>query len=236
MSDRNRSGLPFDAENAAESRLWDALGGIRDEEPSPQLRQAFYRRLEKAGRPTLSVRLGKFLGFSGNSGWLTATACLLIGLGAGKLTSEEPVDSGSRLTALEENVVMLNRNLILDRLENDTAGKRLRGVMDAAQVAGDDSEVVLALLNRAENDRVPSIRSAAINALGTQLNNPDVGGPLMEMLQQTESPLVQMALVDLVLRNGSQQQVLQLQKFAEADLLHPDIAGHVSTSIKRDII
>lgn len=235
MPDNKTPELPFDAENPAEQQLWNALGDVSAEEPSPRLRQEFYRKLAHASRPTVAAKLREWLGFSGNAGWLTATACVLLGLGAGQLFSA-PADDQERLAALEENVSMLSRSLILDRLENDTASKRLRGVMDAAYVAGTDAEIATALLQRATQDRVPSVRSAAIEALGTQVKTPEVGARLMALLEQSESPLVQMALVDLVLRNGSSEQMARLQELADNGVLHPDIARHVATSLTRDLI
>jgi hypothetical protein len=235
MSDKKHTKLPFDGESKTEAALWDALGELPDAEPSPGLRQNFYHELEKASRPRFQDRVRDLLGFSSNAGWLTVAASVLVGLGAGALL-EKPADDGLRLAALEENVSMLNRSLILDRLENDTASKRLRGVMDAAFIAGGDTEIADALLLRATNDPVPSVRSAAIGALGTQLATPAVGKRLMDLLQQAESPLVQLALVDLVLRNGSERQINQLEHLADDGLLHPDIARHVATSLKRDLV
>ena len=235
MPDNKTPELPYDADNPAEQQLWDALGDVSAEEPSPRLRQEFYRKLAHASRPTIAMKLREWLGFSGNTGWLTATACVLLGLGAGQLFSPPGHDNG-RLAALEENVLMLNRSLILDRLENDTASKRLRGVMDAAFIAGNDAEIATALLQRATQDRVPSVRSAAITALGTQVKTPEVGVRLMELLEQAESPLVQMALADLVLRNGSAEQMTRLQQLADNGSLHPDIARHVTTSLTREMI
>lgn len=235
MSDKRTTDRPFDGENPAEERLWTILGDVPDGEPSARLRQSFYQKLEHASRPALLERLGNLLGFNGNAGWLTATACVLLGVGAGQLFGGPP-DSNDRLAALEENVSILNRNLILDRLDNATASKRLRGVMDAADVVGNDSEIATALLQRATNDRVPSIRSAAISALGDQISTPAVGAQLMDLLLQTESPLVQLALVDLVLRNGTVDQLLELQKLAENEGLHPDITRHVANSLERDLV
>ena len=233
MSNDEKMELPFDGETAEESQLWKALGDIPGEEPSPQLRQNFYRNLEKASRVSIATQLRGLLGFSGNMGWLTATACILVGIGAGQMVGGPAGDDdGMRLAALEENVSMLNRNLILDRLENDTASKRLRGVMDAAALVGDDEEIATALLLRATDDRVRSVRTAAITALGPRMAAPKIGGRLMELLQSTESPLVQLALVDLVLRNGSNQQISELQTLAADGLLHPDIASHVLTSLE----
>lgn len=235
MSDKYPSELPFDGENKAETALWDTLGELTEKEPSAELRQRFYRELEKAGRPGPVERLREFLGFSGDAGWLTAAACALVGLGAGQLL-ESPADDGLRLAALEENVSILNRSLILDRLDNNTASKRLRGVMDAAVLAGSDAEIVNALLLRATNDPVSSVRTAAIGALGTQMGTPGVGKRLMDLLQQAESPIVQMALVDLVLRNGNDQQISQLRLLASDGLLHPDIATHVANSLTGDLV
>ncbi|MGH8168840.1 MAG: hypothetical protein ACREQ1_16490, partial [Woeseiaceae bacterium] len=133
------------------------------------------------------------------------------------------------------DVTLLNRRLILDRLENETPGKRLRGVIDAADVAADDVEIARALLVRATEDRVPSVRSAAIDALGSRINAPAVGEQLMNLLEQADSPIVQFALVDLVLRYGNDEQVDQLLLLAEGDRLHPDLKRHVLGVLKRDI-
>ena len=112
--------------------------------------------------------------------------------------------------ALEQNVSMLNRSLVMDRLQNDQPGKRLRGVMDATYMATEDPDIAMALLDVALNDRVATVRSAAIESLGAQINTPTIGVQLMQTLQNAESPLVQLALVDLVLRNGNDEQVDQL--------------------------
>jgi hypothetical protein len=233
MPENQHPGVPPEFENAAEHALWTALGKVEAAEPSPRLRQSFYRRLEQASRRTWHEKLRDTLGFRGNAGWLTAMACLLAGLGIGQLTGGGD-DAGARLAALEQNVTMLNRRLILDRLESDTPGKRLRGVLDAAYVAGDDAEIAHALLARATGDRVPSVRSAAIDALGSRIDAPAVGRQVMDLLRQADSPIVQFALVDLVLRYGNDEQIGQLLTLADDGRLHPDLKRHVFTALKRD--
>ena len=235
MSDKKLSDLPLDSEHAAENKLWNALGQIEMDEPSANLRRGFYQKLEQASQPTPMTKLRDLLGFSGNNGWITATACLLVGIGAGQLLVESGDADTVRLAALEQNVSMLNRTLILDRLENDSAGKRLRGVIDAAYLAGDDAEIAGALLQRATEDRVHSVRAAAIDALGPQIGTPSIGKKLMGSILEADSPLVQLALIDLVLRNGNQQQINQLLKLAEDGHLFPDLSRHVLTSLKRDV-
>jgi hypothetical protein len=121
----------------------------------------------------------------------------------------------------------------MDRLENVSASKRLLGVMDAAGIAEHDSEIARALLTTAVDDRVYSVRAAAIDAIGPQLNRPAVGDELMALLEKTDSPLVQLALVDLVLRHGNSQQLDQLVKLSERGGLHPDLVQHVKSAVLR---
>ncbi len=85
MSDKKLTDLPLGSDDTAENELWNVLGEIEAEEPSAGLRAGFYRKLEQASRPTPIARLRDLLGFSGNGGWITATACLLVGLGSGQL-------------------------------------------------------------------------------------------------------------------------------------------------------
>lgn len=236
MSDKRKSHLPFSSDEPAENTLWDSLETMEVEEPSQDLRKNFYAKLEQATRPTLSSKIRDFLGFSGNAGWITATACLLVGLGTGQIISADSADSSTeRLAALEQNVSMLNRTLILDRLDNDSAGKRLQGVMDAAYFAGEDARIADALLQRATRERVHSVRAAAIDVLGRQLGAPSVGKRIMDSIAGAESPIVQLALIDVVLRNGDQQQLQELLKLAQDGLLYPDLTQHVLTSLKRDV-
>lgn len=234
MPEPTRPGVPGEFEEPSERALWQALGEIEPDEPSPRLRQGFYRRLERASHRTLLERLREALGLGGNAGWLTAAACLLAGLGIGQLAADGGDDAGARLAALEENVTALNRRLILDRLDSEVPGKRLRGVLDAAYVAGDDAEIAQALLVRATGDRVPSVRSAAIDALGARIDTPSVGRQVMDLLQQADSPIVQLALVDLVLRYGNDEQVDEVLALAEQGYLHPDLKRHVLSTLKGD--
>jgi hypothetical protein len=232
MSDKRKSGVPFESDDAAEQRLWSDLENLPQEAPSQRLRHRFYDELEHADR-RLHRRRRWF-------GWLTAPAlaaavgCLFVGLVAGLLLGDSPAANHSELAQLQQQVAILNRNLVLDRLENDSASKRLLGVIEASDLAEHDPEVRRALLKRAVDDRVHSVRSAAIDAIGPRVGSPAVGDELMASLEKAESPLVQLALADLVLRYGNPQQMEQLLQLSERGLLHPDVAKHVKSSVSRD--
>jgi hypothetical protein len=231
MSDNNTHNVPFESEDQSEQKLWSELAAMPRQAPSDDMRRDFYRELDRASTSSWAERVRTWLGLSGNAGWLTATACLLFGVFAGFSLDTAVTEDTSRMESLEQNVALLNRELILDRLEDATAGKRLRGVIDAGYVVEDDAEVARALLTRATEDSVQSVRTAAIDALGPRVSSAAVANELMRLLENAESPLVQLALVDMVLRHGSTSQLEQLLELAERDALHPDLVRHVKHSL-----
>jgi HEAT repeat protein len=107
-------------------------------------------------------------------------------------------------------------------------------VIEASDLAEHDPEVRRALLERAVDDRVHSVRSAAIDAIGPRVGSPAIGDELMASLAKAQSPLVQLALADLVLRYGNPKQMEQLLQLSERGQLHPDVAQHVKSSVSRN--
>jgi hypothetical protein len=61
-----------------------------------------------------------------------------------------------------------------------------------------------------------------------------VGHELMASLEKAESPLVQLALVDLVLRHGTAAQLEQLMRLSERNALHPDVVQHIKASVLKN--
>lgn len=227
MTDRKRTGVPFEAADEDERALWDALVDVPRAEPSRRLRQSFYARLEEASRPRWWQRLGPSLGLLGPPGWATAAGFAVVGLLLGMVVNTPPDSDTERLTALEANVQALNKTLILDRIANPSASKRLAGVMDAMSGHSNDPEIAQALLGLATEDRVYAVRSAAIDALGPQLGRSSVASEIMALLDATDSPHVQLALIDLILRHGTADQVRRLNELARSGGLHPTLAAHV---------
>lgn len=236
MSDRKNQTLPFTSSDPAEGKLWQALGDLPRAEPPASLRRTFYSELEKADSRGWSGRIRGWLGFSNNVGWVTAAVCLLMGVAVARIGTVPDASESDRLATLEQNIALLNRELVLDRLQDDAPGKRLLGVHDASNLVQHDEVIAQALLVRASEDSSPSVRSAAIDALGPQLQSATVGEELMSLLENAESPIVQLALTDLVLRNGDRQQLDQLLRLANEQRLHPDLVRHVRKSLGSETI
>jgi hypothetical protein len=231
MPDKETFSVPFEGSEPTEQELWAALRGLPRGEPSGQLRRRFYSSLHQAGSRPWTERLGQWLGLRPGGGWVTAAACLVLGFGFA-LVIDRPASETPRLVALERNLAQLQRDLILDRLQDASANTRLKGVVDATRVVASDPQVVQALLVRAAQDRSPSVRSAAIDALGSQLRSGEVETGLMSLLEGAESPIVQLALVDLFLRHGDAEQIRQLQALVGSGRLHPDLVEHITNAVR----
>ena len=229
MSEKRKGGVPFESDDAAEQQLWSDLENLPQEAPSQRLRHRFYDELEHADRRLHHRR--RLFGWITAPGLAVAAGCLFVGVLIGVLLRSAPTADHSELAQLQQQVAILNRNLVLDRLGNDSASKRLLGVIEASDLAEHDPEVRRALLERAVDDRVHSVRSAAIDAIGPRVGSPAVGDELMASLEKAESPLVQLALADLVLRYGNPKQMQQLLQLSEQGRLHPDVAQHVKSSV-----
>lgn len=237
MREQKPPSLPFETTDTEEQALWAALADLPRDEPPGSLRRGFYENLEAAGRPTAMARLSEWLGFGSHAGWVTAGVCAVLGFGISQALLQQetlPVAApteDARLAALEDNVALLNRELVLVRLNADSATTRLQGVVQATSLAASDDRITRALLATALEDRSLSVRSAAIDALGPQIGDEALGQELMRQLETAESPLLQLALVDLVLRHGNTRQVEQLLTLAQQERLHPDIATHVLNAL-----
>jgi hypothetical protein len=235
MPDRNHPSLPFDSEDAQEQELWQRMQDLPAVEPPEHLRRRFYEELETASAPTLGQRLRDWLGLSGNTGWITATACAVLGFGLAQTLSQPAPDDSSRLAVLEQNVALLNRELALDRMQAQTVSTRLLGVQNAGSLGQADPAVIDALLQRASEDRALSVRSAAIEALAPHLADAEVGDALMGLLEAADSPIVQLSLVDLVLRHGTGPQLERVRRLADTGALHPDLVRHVNNAIGSEV-
>src|SRR5688572_33271699 len=115
MSEKHRNGVPFESEDAGEQQLWRDLEQLPQEAPSPRLRRRFYDELEHADRRLHRRR--RWLGWITAPGFAAAIGCLFVGVTIGLLLRNPSAPQRAELTQLQQQVAMLNRNLVLDRLE-----------------------------------------------------------------------------------------------------------------------
>lgn len=214
--------------------VWHALGRLADEEPSAALRSRFYALLEAyqeglAHRERLGDRFAAWL-----AGWwprrptrqlaLTAAA-LVVGLVAGaRLDRAVP---GGEIAVLRDEVASLNRRVSLSLLRQDSATARLQGVSYSRRAPADD-ELVTALLETVDGDDNVNVRLAAVDALARFAHRPPVIEALRRSLLRQESPLVQLAMVDLLLEIDGAETTKVIRQLYAREGLDDTVRRHIA--------
>ena len=214
--------------------LWEKLGDVSDEEPSLRVRGRFYEMLEtyaegsrQAHRPSV-VELRPRAAESAPAPWwrsrglvmgAIAAGALLVGIFAGQHLPGARVEQ-DQIAALRSEVYRMRQTVALSLLENQSPTDRLRGVDYSARINSPDDQVLQALLDTLDRDGNVNVRLAAADALQRYINQPLVRRRLRDSLRRQESPLLQVALLDMLAEGRDSQarpEILQLANEPDAN-------------------
>ena len=151
---------------------------------------------------------------------------LAIGVGLGALIASRVAGPGD-VQALRGEVRALNELVTLSLLEAPSASERLQGISYGSRLERPDRDVVSALVRAATDDPNVNVRLAAIEALAPVAAQPRVLSPLIEALPEQDSPMVQVALVDLLLASDGETARRACNELLADPSLNPDVQRHV---------
>jgi len=196
-------------ELASMSEMWAELGRITPEEPSPSLRTAFYEKLETWRAHTVDeslaepVRLKRsgmsnpFIRLLAVSRPVLAAACLILGVAAG-MGIERSATPRRDVAELRKEVTELHGMVTASLLNQSSAIERLKGIALSRQLKEPGDEVLSLLLLKLNSDSNVNVRLAAVGALSGMSDLPWIRAELVASLSRETSPLVQIALIDLL--------------------------------------
>ncbi|MFN7993861.1 MAG: zf-HC2 domain-containing protein [Bryobacteraceae bacterium] len=193
-------------EAEALSETWKMLGLLEQEHPSAAVRTRFYDSLDAyrqgvAAAPAPRTR-GRWFDWAGwrwsglpQVAW--SVALLIIGVIGGQWLGNRQRGEGD-LAKLQDEVQHMRQLVTLSLLQQQSASERLRGVDYAYRVEGSDTQVLSALLHAVNHDPNVNVRLAAVDALRRFSGSPIMHNTLDKALVKQDSPLVQIALIDLI--------------------------------------
>lgn len=136
-----------------------------------------------------------------------------------------------QIETLSEQVQEMRRMVMLSLLENPSATERLRAVSYTKDIQQVDEKVVEALLTTLDNDPNVNVRLVTLEALAEMGHAPKVREGLIHSLTRQDSPLVQVALADVMVKLQEKRSIKQLRT-----LLHQEgINDLVKTKIEQTI-
>jgi len=102
----------------------------------------------------------------------------------------------------------------LSLMQQQSASERLRGVTWAYRAEPSDREVLGALVTAVNHDTNVNVRLAAVDALRRFAASPETRRAVIEALPSQTTPLVQVALIDLLVDFKDRDAATELRKLA----------------------
>lgn len=217
------------------ARLWDSMGSLQAPPPSEKMQVRFDAMLETF-KQGVEERRGVFYYlrqlFAVRPGFTWAYSLVLVVLGAGLgylfMRPSQPVapDLSSQVRELKEMV-------LLTLLENPSASERIRGVSYTSEIKTVNKKVIDALLSTLNNDPNSNVRLMTLDALTHYANKPAVREGLVRSITQQESPLVQAALADVMLKLQEKKAVPQLKELLQQKGLNEMVRDKIQQTLTR---
>lgn len=236
LSENEKSNFEKHLENCAQcseefqiqKKLWIELGSVSEKNPSPKLSKRFYEMLKNEEQFLTETKVEKTNWFSmlfpkkPAVQFAVALGMLLVGifLGFGMKSVSEKGESEQSIALLRDEVKEMNKMLTVSLLQQQSATERLRGVSLCSQTEGKaDPEITNALIQTLKFDGNVNVRLAALDVLKEMVNQQSVRTELIEALPIQKSPMMQIAMVDLMVDLKEKNSVDVMRKM----LTEPDL-------------
>jgi hypothetical protein len=181
------------------------------------------RPLAQAGLAAAALAVGVLVG-SGHG------LALLRGAGA---SGDARDRQAGEIGQLRQEVRSLSQLVTLSLLKQDSVSERLRGVSFGRQAESADDRVLQAMLDTLSHDPDVNVRLAAVDALAPALGRPAVRERMLQEVPRQSSPMVQIALIDLLVgrdRAIPQQKLLDL---AASPALDETVRGYLRSRLRQ---
>lgn len=150
-----------------------------------------------------------------------AVALLVVGFAIGKLSVD---DRSDEILALQSQVEVLKEVSMVNALNPSSASERLQVVNKIETAKTASSEKLLNTLFQTLNtDESPNVRYAAAQALVRFMNQQDVRLRMAKSLELQTDPLIQIALISILMEAQEKHAIKPLKKILEQDSINSDV-------------
>ena len=229
-----------------EVAVWEKLALLPVEQPSAESRMRFEAMLhayqsgrsdrEHAGlardRRAASWSFWNWLRTPvGAVAW--SAALLFIGIFAGSRFTAERSQENSEMVQMHNELTNMRQLVVLSMLQQQSASERLQGVSWSQGAEQLDPQVTTALLHTLRYDGSVDVRLAALEALSKHSSQPQVRKGVVDALQEQQSPLVQVALIDQLLEWHDPDAAQHLRNFEQTPNLNPTVKQRAEWAVSK---
>jgi hypothetical protein len=222
--------------------LWNDLAQLPEPKPSPALRAQFYQKLNKLNREGAAASIvapvkAKRFNFSNwHFGVLPQLAAGLAIFALGVYFGRDVLDNRAHvdeMAQMRSQVQGLREVVALSLLERQSASSRLEGVNWSSQVDKPNGELLNALFTTLNGDSNVNVRLSSVDALEKFTGNANVAKELIDSLQRQDSPLVQIALIDTLVRIRNRAAADELEKLKTDKKTDPSVRKRAQWGLQK---
>lgn len=213
------------------SLLDEQIFKLNDPQPSMSLDDKFYSSLKeekkRVARESFSFSLPDWnipiprLAFG--------LVLVIVGFSGGYLLNRP--SSAGEVRELTQEVSDLKEMMMLSLLEKESATERLKAVSLSTEMNQVSQKVTTALFKTLNKDENTNVRLAALEVLTAYAKDSEVRKELIKSISIQDSPLVQVALAELMVAIQEKKSVKELQKLLQNEKTPKEVKNKIKNSI-----
>ncbi len=212
-------------------RFDETIDKLKEPVPSKNLDQKFYDLLSKETSKSKRFDFASWFSFES---WIPKLAVTMVLMVVGFIggTVLQKNSGGSEVKELAQEVSGLKEMMMISMLEKESATDRLKAVSLSEEIQGPSKKVTEALFKTLNADPSVNVRLAALDALQNYAKSPTVREGLVRAIAQQDSPLVQVALAELMVTLQEKSSVKELRKILGQKSTPKEVKQRIEESIK----
>ncbi len=219
---------------AATSFVLDSINNLQYPEPSVQVKADFRAMLD-------DFKAAEKKKVSAGSIWswflqprlpLAYGLIILLCIGGAYLLGHSN-RQGQEVQELDARVHDLKQTIMLAMLDNPLASERIKAVSYMGDLKKVDKRVIYALLTTLNSDPNVNVRLSALEALAALGNHPEVRTGLIKSITTQDSPIIQLAIADVMLKLQEKRSVGSFKELLKQKGLDDEVKLKVKETITK---
>lgn len=243
--ERKREFDTYVAEGHIDMKEVEALGVLQgkimnasEPEPSAAMREGFYSMLSDvkaaSNRSSIASRweqLWQMLMGSNRGRLAFGMSVLIFGVVIGRALSGSFYQG--QMTELSSQMADMKEMMMMSMLEEESVTKRLQGVQMSRELVSSNTEVTNAMFVTLNSDESTNVRMAALNLLAQYADDPAIREGLVNSISKQESPLMQVALAELMVELQESKSVDQFKNIIEGEYTPEEVKTMLRESVNK---
>jgi hypothetical protein len=226
-------------------KLWALMGELPQPEPSPSMKTSFYTVLSNYKEELADRRnpVKEWIN-SLNEFWLQkvqprlafSVVLITFGLILGYFLhrpAQTTISYNNQIDSLSSQISEMKQVMMLSLLQDPSASQRIKAVSYTEDLSNVNMKVIDALLTTLNEDPNVNVRLSTLEALVKLAGEPMVREGLVRSINRQESPIMQSAIADVMVKLQEKSSVRSLQELLAKKDLNKMVKVNIEKSIQK---